>query len=233
MGAGNSRAEAGARVIEADQRLIEAVRVANLRRTGAASVANLRRFDVEAKEAALAASSARSASVFSVAWVPLVALGFGAALAVDLYLHESPGHLRRKMMRALRSCRLPPSVRLAASKSPLLPVPGPPLWVHSLPTMIIGPTGCGKSTMLAGLARNLVDAPFPCPSLLCASDFPLHAAATAPLRRPRQSLLMMMPSVCWTLRCCRRAILSASRGVVRSRCACSREGSRSSAAIRK
>jgi len=76
-----------------------------------------------------------------------------ASLAVDYYLHESPSHMLRSILRKLRQ-RNPPS---CASQVPavLLPVPQLPLRLLFLPGLLLGPSGCGKSTLLGAIASSL------------------------------------------------------------------------------
>jgi hypothetical protein len=58
-----------------------------------------------------------------------------AGLALDFYLHESPTHIRRRMLRTLRSCRppaaLPPApapMNSARVRSRQLPRPTTSSW---------------------------------------------------------------------------------------------------------
>ena len=98
------------------------------------------------------------------ALVPIVGCAAVAvALAADFYLHESPTYIKRRMMRTLRACRLPPSVD--AMTSTRLHVPQAPLTLGFLPTLLLGPTGCGKSTLLADIARMAVSTPVPAPTV--------------------------------------------------------------------
>jgi len=87
--------------------------------------------------------------------VPL-ALGLSCAslLALDFYLHEARGHIRRRVVATLRSSTTRQLRRLSAQPAPLLPVPQPRLPLGFLPTMLLGPTGSGKSTLLAELYRE-------------------------------------------------------------------------------
>ena len=113
----------------------------------------------------VAATKARADAATAASLASLVPLALGLAvvgvLAADFFLRESPALIRRRMLRTLRACRLPPSV--PAVRTPLLPVPQAPLFLGGLPTMLLGPTGCGKSTLLAELARATVAAPVPAP----------------------------------------------------------------------
>jgi hypothetical protein len=111
-----------------------------------------------------------------------VPLAFIALLAVDYYTHESRGRIRRQMLRTLRVCRLPPTVKVASA--PLLRAPQAPLVLGSLPSMLLGPTGCGKSSLLDSIARDVVagdaaSARAPAPVVLVKLRLP---SGDAPLR---------------------------------------------------
>ena len=97
--------------------------------------------------------------------VPLaISLALAAVLAADFYVHESPEYIRRRMVRTLYACRLPASV--PAARPRLMPVSQSPLTLSFVPTMLLGPTGCGKSTALNEIARSAVTAPMPKPVVL-------------------------------------------------------------------
>ena len=116
--------------------------------------ATRKRGDAEAaaKRAEAAAKRAEADATHLRTYVPL-ALGLSCAslLALDFYLHESRGHIRRRVVATLRSSTTRPSL---PPQPPLLPVPQPRLALGFLPTMLLGPTGCGKSTLLAQLYRE-------------------------------------------------------------------------------
>ena len=104
------------------------------------------------------------------------------ALAVDFYVHESPQHIQRRMLRVMRACRPPPSSS-AARPTQLLRALREPLCPMLLPTMVLGPTGCGKSTLLEELAQSLLSAPVPTPVTLVRLRLPAsvrRAGAGAP-----------------------------------------------------
>lgn len=76
------------------------------------------------------------------------------------------------MLRVLRACHLPPSV--PAARPSTLPVPQAPLFLSTLPTMLCGPTGSGKSSLFASLARAAVATPVPAPVVLVRLRRPSH-----------------------------------------------------------
>ena len=110
-----------------------------------------------------AATTTRAVAVAAVVLTLAAVAAAVAALALDFYAHESPSHIRRRMLHTLRVCRLPPSV--PAARPALLPV-AHPLTLGVLPRMLLGPTGCGKSTLLEELARGALAAPVPAPTVL-------------------------------------------------------------------
>ena len=86
-------------------------------------------------------------------FLPVAVCGaLAAGLALDFYLHESPAHIRRRMLRFLRASR-PPTLPLAPTA--LLPVPQRPVTPGFIPSLIIGPSGCGKSTLLGSIVAGL------------------------------------------------------------------------------
>lgn len=87
-----------------------------------------------------------------------------AALARDHHACESPAYIRRRMLRALRACRLPDSVPLQRPARELVRVP--PAALGPLPTMLLGPAGGGKSSALDALAREATSAAVPAPTVL-------------------------------------------------------------------
>ena len=139
---------------------LEEAEVALLRAKAAAETT---RAAAETTRATADAAATTTRAVAAV--VPVVlTLAAVAALALDFYAHESPSHIRRRMLRTLRVCRLPPSV--PAARPALLPVAQAPLTLGVLPRMLLGPTGCGKSTLLEELARGALAAPVPAPTVL-------------------------------------------------------------------
>ena len=143
-----AQTDASRTLAEAEAKRAEAEAAASRTRAEAEAAASRTRAEAEAD--ALSADTFRHllpiAASFSVA----------AFLAVDFYRHESGGHIRRRMLKALRARPSPPSgVTKAALLTPQpLPVPQSRLVLGLMPTMILGPTGCGKSTLLASLARE-------------------------------------------------------------------------------
>jgi hypothetical protein len=129
----------------------------------AASITNLshaRAAEADARAASLTkVSDARDDSMKTqtrIAFVgALCAAGAIAALIADFYLHESPFHIKRKMQRTLRACRLPQNVSWMPAVR--LPLNRPPLSLAALgfcPTLLQGPTGSGKSSVLDALAHD-------------------------------------------------------------------------------
>ena len=68
-------------------------------------------------------------------------VALAAGLALDFYLHESPTHIKRRMLRTLRSCR--PPATLPPAPALMLPVPQRPLPLDFRPRLLLGPSGCG------------------------------------------------------------------------------------------
>jgi hypothetical protein len=109
---------------------------------------------------------------------PLVFCGALAFFAMDYYLHESPAYIMRRMLRSLRAP--PQSQPLAAVPAGrLLRVPQPLPRLGFLPTMLLGPTGCGKSMLLARLAREAASGPSPAPVVLVRLRLPSSAEGEA------------------------------------------------------
>ena len=126
-----------------------------------------------AAEARLADAHARGEALRLVA--PLAVCGALVFLAADLYRHDSPTHIHRRMLRKLRLC-LPPQ-QLPAAPAQLLRVPQTPLRLCFLPALVLGPVGCGKSTLLAGLAREAASGPHPAPVVHVRLRLPCSASA--------------------------------------------------------
>ena len=100
-----------------------------------------------------ASEEQRAANDLMLRFLPVAVCGaLAAGLALDFYLHESPSHIRRRMLRSLRACR-PPALPLAPTA--LLPVPQRPVTLGFISRLIIGPSGCGKSTLLGSIAASL------------------------------------------------------------------------------
>lgn len=136
---------------------------AKARAIDATSRAKVRAIDA-ATDAGLRANNTATLLSFAPLAPLAITLALAAALAADFYVHESPGYIRRRMVRTLRACRLPASV--PASRPRLMPVSQSPLTPSFVPTMLLGPTGCGKSTALYEIARGAVTAPVPKPVVL-------------------------------------------------------------------
>ena len=143
-----------------------AAKIASIRMRADAEVkrvdAEIKRADTkalaDARRADEAAHDARAATAYN--FVPLLLISCSAAaLAIDFYTHESRTHIKRRMLRALRACRLPANL---PRRSALLPTAQPPLILGSfLPRLLLGPTGCGKSSLLGELVRTTVAARVP------------------------------------------------------------------------
>lgn len=76
-------------------------------------------------------------------------------LCVDYVLHESRTLLRWRMRRRIARFVLPRGVSAVGPRQ-LFPRVQAPLIPRSLPTLLIGPTGCGKTTLLEQLARDSI-----------------------------------------------------------------------------
>ena len=102
-------------------------------------------------------TKARSArTTVRLRWARGLGIAAGAAwLTYDFITHEYDPYIAWSMKRHLRACPVPASA--ADLAPPLLPVPGPPLQLGKLncPTLLLGPTGSGKSSQLAELARSI------------------------------------------------------------------------------
>ena len=125
---------------------------AEVRRVDAEAAAITRRAASDEQRAA--SDSQRASADLLFRFLPVAVCGaLAAGLAQDLYLHESPTHIRRRMLRTLRSCR--PPAALPPAPALLLPVPQRPLPLDFLPRLLLGPSGCGKSTLLGSIAAGL------------------------------------------------------------------------------
>ena len=114
--------------------------------------AEVRRVDAEA-----ATCDERLASAdLLLRFLPVTVCGaLAAGLALDFYLHESPTHIKRHMLRTLRSSR--PPATLPPAPALMLPVPQRPLPLDFAVQLLLGPPGCGKSTLLGfPLRRSLI-----------------------------------------------------------------------------
>ena len=120
--------------------------------------------------------------------VPVAVCGaLAAGLALDFYLHESPTHIKRRMLRSLRACR-PPSLPLAPTT--VLPVPQRPVTLGFIPRLLIGPSGCGKSTLLGSITAGLPTAtPIVVVRMRLPSLLPSGAAGAAAPERDAGALM--------------------------------------------
>jgi energy-coupling factor transporter ATP-binding protein EcfA2 len=153
--------------------------------------AEVRKLDAETAAVATRAKAETRARAQAEATANLHALAGGAllaGLALDFYLHESPTHIRRRMLHMLRRCSLPAT--LPPAPALLLPVPQHPLTLGFLPRLLIGPSGCGKSTLLGSLAAGLAT---PAPIVLVRMRLPATpdsgAAGTAATATEAQALM--------------------------------------------
>ena len=126
--------------------------------------AEVRRVDAEA-----ATCDERLASAdLLLRFLPVTVCGaLAAGLALDFYLHESPTHIKRHMLRTLRSSR--PPATLPPAPALMLPVPQRPLPLDFAVQLLLGPPGCGKSTLLGTIASTL---PAPAPVVLVRMRLP-------------------------------------------------------------
>lgn len=159
---------------EAEATLKRAEAEATLKRADADAAATHKRADADAAATRMRAEADAEATrtrayahksradaevaVLSRRFSSRIALGgvlgaLGGALALDWYLHESTGYLKKRVTAHLRSCTMPDTARLAPDVQ-LLPMTQRPFLLGFLPTMLVGPTGCGKSTLLAVTARE-------------------------------------------------------------------------------
>lgn len=112
----------------------------------------------------------------------------GCVLAADLYVHENPAYIRRRMLSMLRKCRLPPFV---SAKPPLLlSVEQKAPVLRGLPLMLVGPSGCGKSALLAKLAREATSGPTPVPTILVRLRLPISNMDCQPWSPGEAEVLM-------------------------------------------
>ena len=130
----------------------------------ATSASNVRRLEAEAESVrATSASNVKRAvaEIRAQQYKLLLRVVAPAAMAAglvflgaDYYVHENTAHLERRVAAALRRMQPPPDAAVAMGAR--LPVPGTPLGrdIGHLPAMVLGPTGCGKSTALIALARE-------------------------------------------------------------------------------
>jgi hypothetical protein len=108
----------------------------------------------------------------------MIGVACAAWLAADLYLHESPSHIRRKMLRTLRASKLPASVSVS-QPSALLRVLQEPLIPSFPPTLVLGPTGCGKTTLLSRLVRDNASTAQPAPVVFVRFRLPSSTRAVS------------------------------------------------------
>lgn len=81
-------------------------------------------------------------------------------LALDFYLHESPSHIKRHMRSLLLACKPP---NCPPPMHPHFIPPQSPLLLGFTPTLVQGPSGCGKGLALSTIVPSLAR---PTPNLL-------------------------------------------------------------------
>jgi hypothetical protein len=148
--AGDSRAKGEAALLRAKAKAVLAEAAATTTRAGAEAAATTARASADTTATMLGAVRA---SVFAAAGF-LVALG----LAVDLVVHESPEYIVWSVKRTLRSSV--DGLGAPAQETPL-PVPQPAPTLSIRPLMLLGPTGCGKSSLLMRVAHEAASARVP------------------------------------------------------------------------
>ena len=153
-GANGSRVKAEAALLRAQAKAVLAEAAATTTRAGAEAAATTTRAGAEAAAATARASANATAvlmgavrtSVFTAAAL-LVALG----LVIDLVVHESSEFIEWRVKRTLRASA---AVLGAPELETPLPVAQPAPILSFLPLMLLGPTGCGKSSLLARIAHE-------------------------------------------------------------------------------
>ena len=158
---------------------------AEVRRVNAEAAAITRRAAIEEQRAA--SEEQRASADLLLRFLPVAVFGaLAAGLALDFYLHESPTHIRRRMLRTLRSCR--PPAALPPAPALLLPVPQRPLPLDFLPRLLLGPSGCGKSTLLGTIATTL---PAPAPVVLVRMRLPATLPSEGADAPPKEARVLL------------------------------------------
>jgi hypothetical protein len=150
-------------------------------RAQAEAVALTRRADT--REVRTASIKQRESADLLFRILPVAVCGL---LALDFYLHESPSHIKRRMLRALRSCH--PPATLPPAPELLLPVSQRPLPLGFLPRLLLGPSGCGKSTLLGTIATTL---PTPAPVVLVRMRLPATLSSGGADAPPKEARVLL------------------------------------------
>lgn len=111
------------------------------------------------KATAEAAAAVRRSWLFS--WAAGVAAIAVCGLTLDFLWHENEAVIKWNMARTLRACKLPPTVPVEQVPAVRLETRQPALQETFLVTMLGGPTGCGKSTVMKDLVRKFIAARIP------------------------------------------------------------------------
>ena len=134
-----------------------------------------------------ASDDQRASADLLLRFLPVAVCGaLAVGLALDFYLHESPTHIKRHMMRTLRSSR--PPAALPPAPALLLPVPQRPLPLGFLPRLLLGPSGCGKSTLLGTIATTL---PVPAPVVLVRMRLPATLPSEGADAPPKEARVLL------------------------------------------
>ena len=116
-----------------------------------------RRGDIEAAAARL--ERGRVLARTATRYVALGMLGAGACyLYLDYLYHDDEPTMKERMKDRLRRCPVPSNALQVPSTAPFA-VRQEPLTLTSKPTLLLGPTGCGKSSLLRKIARESASPP--------------------------------------------------------------------------
>jgi hypothetical protein len=106
--------------------------------------------------AAVDEAAAAAAANWRRTWLFRVVTGTAIALVLDYVWHEDETVIKWNMARRLRACKLPTTVPEKQVPEQRLETHQPRLQQTFLVTMLLGPTGCGKSTVLKDLVRAFI-----------------------------------------------------------------------------
>jgi hypothetical protein len=151
-----AEADAVTRTSQADADAAMLRAKADAAKTQAEADAAMLRAQADAARAQAGATRAQAEAV--AIRLPVIAAGaLGIFLVADFVLHDVKSVQRWRMLRKLRRCEVPKTA-LAMPVRPL-PMESVPLSLSHRPTLLLGPTGCGKSMKLALTARALAQPP--------------------------------------------------------------------------